>query len=298
MKKKFSKSWSFRKDALFSEIGSRDYELYHNNRLSKIDSDQRFWLVIFTKSSKNDFEENKPGEWYVRFWIWDSEENKIQGEEILTYSFKPDKTEENRYVWTNSSLSECYLNYEYERIVIRPKWSKMYLIYDFTGTLLFQTETGDSHTNKEEEQYYSTFLTKNLFFAKNDGRLILYQLDKLENLKPNSMFFFGLTKVNFWQAFNGYDYVKFYYDEDLTYFVFLAWEYSAEGAADRSMLFIYKIDSDKETAKFICKFMFEDSIGDVEINSTTLGMDISFHHWKDHKLSEEKTEIHLPKCLF
>jgi hypothetical protein len=66
------------------------------------------------------------------------------------------------------------------------------------------------------------------------------------------------------------------------------------------MLFVYKIDTDKETAKFICKFMCEDSIGDVDVNIvlTDLGMNISFQHWKDHKLSEEKTEIHLPKCLF
>jgi hypothetical protein len=253
---------------------------------------------LFTKPSKDIFDKDIPKEWFVRFWLWDSKEHKISGESILEYSLRPEKEEDTeRYSWENCYISECYIDYEYERIVIRPKGHQCHFIYNFHGKLLVQTENATLLAN-EEDQYYSKFLNENLFFAKNNKRLVLYQLDKLEHLKPNSVFFFGLTKVNFWQGFNGYDYVKFYYDENLTYFVFLAWEYSAEGSADRSTLFIYNVDSDKETAKFISKFMFDDSIGEVKITNTDLGMNISFQHWKDHKLSEEKTEIHLPKCLF
>jgi hypothetical protein len=195
MEKKFSKSYSARENALFAKMKSRRLQRWWHSRLSKIDSDQRFWLIIFTKPSKNVFDEDKPGEWYVRFWIWDSEENKIQGESILEYTIHSKKEEDKRrYPWVNSNIAECYINHEYGRIVIRPKGSTCHFIYDFDGKLLIQTEEVSSHTAKDEEQYYSKFLTKDLFFAKNDGRIVLYQLDKLENFKPNSIFFFGLVK--------------------------------------------------------------------------------------------------------
>lgn len=168
-------SYSKKEEALFAKMRSLRLQRWYNNRLSKIDSKERFWLIVFTRPQTD--EEN----WKLKFWVWDSQENKIFGQNVLFYYVLPGILENKHFLGCN--IVECYIQRDFEYVVFRNFTNRSYLIYDFSGNLLIQTEKITEQARKDDV-CFSKFLEKNIFFSHIGGLSYLYHLDQKTGVSP------------------------------------------------------------------------------------------------------------------
>ena len=181
MGKTINQSYSKRDNALFAKMSSRRLLRWYNNRLSKIDSQEKIWLIVFTRPDKYpDYQKEK--HWWLKFWVWDSEKNEIVGENILCdYQFHHDS---KTLMPSGSNVAECYMHREFEYVVFRDRKERAHMIYDFSGKIVAQTESNNTDQYKfvpEDMYYHSTFVNKDLFVSKIGDSLSVYHLNEKTN---------------------------------------------------------------------------------------------------------------------
>ena len=211
MKKTNYPSFLAKRKKLNNEIMSRRYDLYWQVNISQISADKRFWLIIFTKPRLGREQLASKDEWDIRFWIWDSHDGRIVGENILQYP-----TDRRIFNPIYPSLAEHYIDEKYQRLVLRPRSDKGYFIFSFPdGKLLHHTE-GCWKGSDDSRPYHSCFVDKDLFMCLRDGQQRLFILSQLVPLKVSLDFLHGIVKPDnssqFFYEKNGLD--------DMQYFIF------------------------------------------------------------------------------
>lgn len=291
MKKEFSKSWSFRKKTLFNEIASRGYELYFNNRWTKMNSDDRFWLVLFSKPSIS----KQPRDWYLKFWVWDSEENKLIGENSIEYFFHLEEpcTDQSPTLPMHK-LSEGYLDMDNKKAVFRPYGSCCYFIYTFEGVLLVQTERSYNAANiKEEKKCFSKFIEKDIFFGMaGDNILNLYDLSQKNGLLPKKIQILqgtGMTPVN--------NNIALCYSEKMEYLLILAQDESVGRTYEYfDTIWLYKKNVYEKCEQFsiVLKLSIDAHPDNLKLEKLDTSLCLSF----EHRLTGRTVVMELPGALF
>jgi hypothetical protein len=275
-----------KKKSLFKKISSRGVELWYNSSLSDIKGKERYWLIVFNRPYARD------AKWGSKFWVWDSEESKIIGENILTS--RHEGVSELSAIYRN--VAEAYLDREFERVVFRPQGKDLYLIYSFSGEKLNQTKF-DTLASKpiEEKHSFSLFLSPQLFLAKVGKFMSLFTLG--ENLIPSEHRFVGTLPG-----------IKYPNLKDFTfqfaekYFAIIGLDDCAEAGGTRDTIWVYKKrEFPRENHYdylFLTKFTFQDAITNVTAEETCQGLDISFQYEITREVQPEGTHINLPAFLF
>ena len=245
MKREFSKGFETRKRSVFAKIGSRGDEMWYNNCLSKIDSRERIWLIVFTRPD-NYNPRNGEAKWWLKFWIWDSETNSIMGENIL-FSYLFHAHVEKTLSPEGSDIAECYMHKDFERIVFRACQSRSYLIFDFSGNLVAQTERNTSLFINQTERYYSTFVNKDLFITRLGNDLWLYHLnEKTDDVLPKKTEFIYGNKVIINEKF------KLFFHGD--YCILSALDQNTELGSSLAAISVYKRDTGDSRNFYFFKF--------------------------------------------
>lgn len=209
MKTQKNLSFIARRKKLNAEVMSRGFDLYRQTNISKIDAKKQYWLIIFTHPLPSIEDLGNSDEWSIRFWIWDSWEGKIAGENIVQYPTHPANS------FYSAGLAECYIDETLHRLVLRPRSTEGYFIYNFPdGNLLYRP--AECKYSDDNEYFYSCFVDKNLLFCQQYRRNCLYLLSESETPKE---IMFGSNGHDLLRANKN---TKFFYEglEDMKYFIF------------------------------------------------------------------------------
>ena len=294
MKKEFSKSWSFRKKALFNEIASRGYELYFNNRWTKMNSDDRLWIIIFTKPWNGNKREKD--DWFTKFWIWDSEENKIVGENILSFTVNAKKQTDATVQL--SDLAECYLDLNFNKFILRSKGHSCYYIFDLQGTLLYQTESNLSVIN-DKKMHFSKFIEENIFFTVNNESVNLFKLNEVNGLVPKNMQILWGSRMAPYEKD-----IKLYYSSSMDYLAIFAYDDVVEmGCQYSPTIWLYKntcYPDKTQQFDFVVKLSIDAIPENIEITKKEKFLSLSFHYRKyiGKDINEDPVTLELPLTLF
>ncbi len=82
-------SYAERENKLWSKMKSRGVRRFHSSERTLINSKKQLWLIVFTKDL------NVESEWYTKFWIWDSYQHKIIGENHMKFGVRYIKVDWN-----------------------------------------------------------------------------------------------------------------------------------------------------------------------------------------------------------
>jgi hypothetical protein len=291
METNFTKGFRERKRAVFRKIGSRGIEENYDRIWSKMNSKERFWLMIFSKSSI----EKGNRDWYLKFWIWDSEKNEIVGENVVEYFFSP----EEPFIYESATvpmqnLSEAYLDVNNRRAVFRPTESCCYFIYTFEGVLLAQTEKSYNSANiKEEDHHFSKFIEKDIFFGKAGNNILnLYDLSQKNGILPKKIQILqgtGMTPVN--------NNIALCYSDKMEYLLILAQDESVGRTYEYfDTIWLYKKNVYEKCEQFsiVLKLSIDAHPDNIKLEKLDTSLCLSF----EHSLTGRTVVMALPGALF
>jgi hypothetical protein len=173
------KSFHKREEALKKKLTSRSGLFkYLRAEHSLINSENRYWLIVFSRGSKASAILDKRIEWLLKFWVWDSYEDKLVTEQIIQ-DLNPDRVTP----FIGGAIDFVHILQKEELVILKLRDFDPG-IYRFNGEIL---QTPGWHENESDPswidhpsptQYILNKTATRMLLRSVNGKFTLYQLDK------------------------------------------------------------------------------------------------------------------------